>query len=226
MECAEYNVNMDQDERSLRVLHQLQADGASGTSGGLDDESNSDEVESVIECGRSGGGGGDTYGVESDLMIRGGGGSVIGINVNGGTNRGSGLEATPSKVPLLLHNKGIGGGGLYGGESGPDLVEMETLEDSSSYHGYSGSGHRSESPNRYHHRPLSEQRVPISLVLVFVVFYIMGGAMVFSIWEEWNFLESAYFCFITLSTIGLGKQIFKPSCLFKIHMLYVSDVKM
>jgi Ion channel. len=34
--------------------------------------------------------------------------------------------------------------------------------------------------------------------------YICFGAVLFSEWEQWNFLDSSYFCFISLSTIGFG----------------------
>ncbi|XP_035709141.1 potassium channel subfamily K member 18-like [Folsomia candida] len=196
MECAEYNVNMDQDERSRRILHQLHSD--SGGNGGemlnisgMDEES-SDEVESVIDM-RGVTRGGD----QSDLRgLNGGrGGSVMEISVNS-----NGMEGTPSRIPLLHHK----GGGVGGIESGPDLVEVDE------YHcggGGSGSdGSASPSLNKYH-LPRTEQRVPVSLVLTFVVLYIMGGAAVFSVWEKWGFLDSAYFCFITLSTIGLGDYV-------------------
>jgi hypothetical protein len=32
----------------------------------------------------------------------------------------------------------------------------------------------------------------------------MLGATIFSAWENWSFLEGAYFSFITLTTIGFG----------------------
>lgn len=50
-------------------------------------------------------------------------------------------------------------------------------------------------------------RVPIWLVLLLVVGYIMGGALMFSLWEGWGLLNGAYFCFITLSTIGFGDLV-------------------
>ncbi|RLU22968.1 hypothetical protein DMN91_005246 [Ooceraea biroi] len=46
--------------------------------------------------------------------------------------------------------------------------------------------------------------VPIWLCVFLVISYIFGGAFLFSEWEEWQFLDSAYFCFITLTTIGFG----------------------
>ncbi|XP_044002701.1 uncharacterized protein LOC122848588 isoform X2 [Aphidius gifuensis] len=46
--------------------------------------------------------------------------------------------------------------------------------------------------------------VPIWLCVFLVVSYILAGAVLFNSWEHWNFLDSAYFCFITLTTIGFG----------------------
>lgn len=44
--------------------------------------------------------------------------------------------------------------------------------------------------------------VPIWLCVFLVIGYIIGGAFMFSSWENWNLLDAAYFCFITLTTIG------------------------
>jgi hypothetical protein len=49
--------------------------------------------------------------------------------------------------------------------------------------------------------------VPISVTLFILSSYIILGASLFSAWEDWTFLEGAYFCFITLSTIGLGDYV-------------------
>ncbi|XP_076363166.1 TWiK family of potassium channels protein 7-like [Tachypleus tridentatus] len=49
--------------------------------------------------------------------------------------------------------------------------------------------------------------VPITLCLLVLVSYISGGAIVFSLWEGWGFLDGSYFCFVTLSTIGFGDLV-------------------
>ncbi len=54
----------------------------------------------------------------------------------------------------------------------------------------------------YEEEDFGSRPVPIWLCSSLVIGYIVGGAYLFSSWEEWNFLDSAYFCFITLTTIG------------------------
>ncbi len=59
-----------------------------------------------------------------------------------------------------------------------------------------------------------EMSVPL-LVTVFVIpLYLVLGAILFSIWEQWSFLNSFYFCFITITTIGFGD--FVPGASLKV----------
>ncbi|MCL4138101.1 UNVERIFIED_CONTAM: hypothetical protein GTU68_051993 [Idotea baltica] len=55
-----------------------------------------------------------------------------------------------------------------------------------------------------------DTRVPMSLVLSFVSSYLVMGAVLFSSLESWHFVDSFYFCFITLSTIGFGDLVPVP----------------
>ncbi|CAF1062985.1 unnamed protein product [Rotaria sordida] len=60
-----------------------------------------------------------------------------------------------------------------------------------------------------------EMSVPL-LVTVFVIpLYLTLGAILFSIWERWSFLNAFYFCFITLTTIGFGD--FVPGSSLKVE---------
>ncbi|RZC36748.1 uncharacterized protein BDFB_006922 [Asbolus verrucosus] len=49
--------------------------------------------------------------------------------------------------------------------------------------------------------------VPIWLCVFLVVSYIVAGAFLFTSWEGWQLLDAAYFCFITLTTIGFGDLV-------------------
>lgn len=51
--------------------------------------------------------------------------------------------------------------------------------------------------------------VPIWLCVLLVLSYIIAGMFLFHYWENWDHLDAAYFCFITLTTIGFGD--FVPS---------------
>ena len=52
---------------------------------------------------------------------------------------------------------------------------------------------------------VSFNQVPVIISLVVMVAYIFGGAYLFSNWEDnIGFVDGAYFCFITLTTIGFG----------------------
>lgn len=49
--------------------------------------------------------------------------------------------------------------------------------------------------------------VPVYLCLVVMGAYIVFGALLFSLWDGWQYLEGAYFCFVTLTTIGFGDYV-------------------
>ncbi|XP_063697234.1 potassium channel subfamily K member 18-like [Culicoides brevitarsis] len=52
-----------------------------------------------------------------------------------------------------------------------------------------------------------EFNLPISLALSILIIYMLIGAAVYNIWEQWNFFESFYFVFISMSTIGFGDLV-------------------
>merc|ERR1719189_3135695 len=54
---------------------------------------------------------------------------------------------------------------------------------------------------------VGKRPVPIILSTLLVVVYIIGGAFLFREWEGWSLLDSSYFCFITLTTIGFGDLV-------------------
>ena len=54
---------------------------------------------------------------------------------------------------------------------------------------------------------VEDVRVPVFVSLMIIAVYILGGALMFSVWEGWDYLEGSYFCFVTLSTIGFGDYV-------------------
>ncbi|ESO91953.1 hypothetical protein LOTGIDRAFT_121567 [Lottia gigantea] len=57
-------------------------------------------------------------------------------------------------------------------------------------------------------RPSINKSINMLLIVLFgVMLMFVAPGFIFTIVEEWNFLETLYFCFITLSTIGFGDYI-------------------
>lgn len=52
--------------------------------------------------------------------------------------------------------------------------------------------------------PTNSISIPLVVSFMILFMYIGVGAIVFSQWEQWDVVTAAYFCFITLTTIGLG----------------------
>lgn len=51
---------------------------------------------------------------------------------------------------------------------------------------------------------LNQLDVPFIVIIFVVIAFIMLGASILPLWENWETLEAFYFCFITLTTIGFG----------------------
>lgn len=54
-------------------------------------------------------------------------------------------------------------------------------------------------------------QVPITVILIILISYIGIGTVIFSIWENWSMVDGAWFCFVTLSTIGFGDLVPKKT---------------
>lgn len=74
----------------------------------------------------------------------------------------------------------------------------------SSYNYHYDTVNSKECCENYREISPKDRPVPIWLCVFLVISYILGGAALFAYWEAWSFLDSAYFCFITLTTIGFG----------------------
>lgn len=65
--------------------------------------------------------------------------------------------------------------------------------------------------------------VPIWLCVFLVVSYIIAGAFLFKSWENWDLLDAAYFCFITLTTIGFGDLVPAKGVTYDTHNDILTD---
>ena len=46
--------------------------------------------------------------------------------------------------------------------------------------------------------------IPLTSCVLVLLSYLLSGGAIFSAWEDWTFLDGAYFCFVSLMTIGFG----------------------
>ncbi|CAH8546879.1 unnamed protein product [Dicrocoelium dendriticum] len=65
-----------------------------------------------------------------------------------------------------------------------------------------------------------ELAVPLIVSVIVLTAYIAIGGLIFPLWEEWSFADSAYFSFITLSTIGLGDLVLGAGRLHETRTTY------
>ena len=49
--------------------------------------------------------------------------------------------------------------------------------------------------------------VPLTITMGLVAGFIFMGSVLFAVWEGWDWLSSAYYCFVTISTIGFGDLV-------------------
>ncbi|KAJ2940575.1 hypothetical protein O0L34_g6516 [Tuta absoluta] len=66
-----------------------------------------------------------------------------------------------------------------------------------------------------------EFNLPITVAIVILIVYIIIGAVVYNIWEEWGFFECFYFVFISMSTIGLGDFVPEHPIFMMCSILYL-----
>jgi hypothetical protein len=64
-----------------------------------------------------------------------------------------------------------------------------------------------------------ENRVPFGAVILIFLGYIGLGAFMFSRFEEWPMVQSIYFCYITLATVGFGDYVREMTFQERISMM-------
>lgn len=70
---------------------------------------------------------------------------------------------------------------------------------------------------------LTISKTQLKKITIFFYSYVCGGALLFSRWEDWKFLDGSYFCFISLSTIGFG-DIVPGASVYKSEVIQLSFI--
>lgn len=119
-------------------------------------------------------------------------------------------NGTPSRIPLIRGSPAM---------AVHDFVNEHVSHQQSDSNSTAGSGFRNDNigsgnniadpdADTFSDRAQSGAfQVPITLILIILTSYIGIGTMIFSIWENWSVVDGAYFCFVTLSTIGFGDMV-------------------
>ena len=55
--------------------------------------------------------------------------------------------------------------------------------------------------------PTDQIAIPIILCVMIILSFLSFGSVLYHFWEGWDFISAAYFCFITMSTIGFGDMV-------------------
>ena len=55
--------------------------------------------------------------------------------------------------------------------------------------------------------PTDEIAIPIILCVLIILGFLTFGAVLYHFWEDWDYISAAYFCFITMTTIGFGDMV-------------------
>ncbi|WAR22538.1 TWK18-like protein [Mya arenaria] len=90
------------------------------------------------------------------------------------------------------------------GETGSlKAKSLQSLDDEAAA-AAAGQRCRSSSKVVYGYEVEDEFNLPISIAIGILFVYIMLGATMYTIWEDWTFIEVFFFVFVSLSTIGFG----------------------
>lgn len=102
-----------------------------------------------------------------------------------GSNSTSGMDA---EIQVVEERRKGGGNDWDGDEEEEDEEEEEGFDD-------------------IDNADYNEITVPLTIILGVIAGYIFLGTVIFGVWEGWDPLTAAYFCFITISTIGFGDVV-------------------
>ena len=81
---------------------------------------------------------------------------------------------------------------------------------------------QSEAPEDFEAEVDEEFNLPVTVALIILSLYMTAGAILFTLWERWDFTNSFYFVFISMSTVGKsGLNIFR---IFRFQLLHLESI--
>lgn len=66
-----------------------------------------------------------------------------------------------------------------------------------------------------------ENRLPLAVPVIILFIYLFLGALMYTRWEDWSYLDAFYFTFISVSTIGFGDITPAHTKYFIVTSIYV-----
>ena len=90
-----------------------------------------------------------------------------------------------------------------------DLNLNENITMNSDYHKQKSQKEVRNENSQFEIKDKNDEKVtvPLTITLLIITAYLFIGSFMFNQFEEWTLIQAAYFCFISLSTIG-KKKIF------------------
>lgn len=112
-------------------------------------------------------------------------------------------HGTPSRIPLIALNQRTKCS-EFDGKASRDTIDPYDgrAGNVNEYHASAMAG----LPNAVDDLP-NETQVPVLVIVSILIVYISIGTAIFSVWENWSFVDGAYFCFVTISTIGFADLV-------------------
>ncbi|XP_044262146.1 uncharacterized protein LOC123009722 [Tribolium madens] len=66
-----------------------------------------------------------------------------------------------------------------------------------------------------------EFNLPVTLAIFILIVYMFVGALIYWLWEAWNFFDSFYFVFISMSTVGFGDMVPNDAACMMVSIVYL-----
>lgn len=124
--------------------------------------------------------------------------SSSGSNSNSSSSTGIGaISGRPENGAIIDKN--------YHNAAVAAIANIKHSKLSKSNQNYGNNSFNNQFYNYHYHR--HSAGVPISICIMILICYVTFGAVLFHRLQNWNVLESLYFCFSSLGTIGFGELV-------------------